>query len=154
VKVARKRLLLVSNSGGVLLELLALERWWRRHQRTWAVVQAHDTAHVLDGERIYWIRDCSNAPRFALLPALVEAWRILRVERPDLIVSAGSGSAVAFFLLSRLLGIPAFWLSTLNIVEAPGLSARICSRLASRVLVQRKSGLAAHPRAIVIGELY
>jgi UDP-N-acetylglucosamine:LPS N-acetylglucosamine transferase len=88
------------------------------------------------------------------VPSVVEAWRILRRERPGLVVSAGSGPAIAFFLVSRLLAIPTFWVSTLNLVGRPGIAGRICSRLASRVLLQRAATLAAHPSGIVVGELY
>jgi hypothetical protein len=52
------------------------------------------------------------------------------------------------------LGIPTFWLSTLNMLTTPGISARICGRLASRVLLQQRSMLKAHPGGIVIGEIY
>jgi hypothetical protein len=152
--ISDRRILLVSSSGGVLLDLLALEPWWRQHDRAWAVVRAIDGESALAGERLHWIRDCSAAQPWGLVPGLVEAWRILRRERPGLVVSAGSGPAVPYFLLARVLGIPSFWLSTLNLVATAGLAARICSRLASRVLLQRASMRAAHPDGVVIGELY
>ncbi len=148
------RILLVSSSGGVLLDLLALAPWWRQYDRAWAVVHAVDCESALAGERLHWIRDCSATRRWGLGPGFVDAWRILRQERPGLIVSAGSGPAVPYFLLARPLGIPTFWLSTINLVSTPGLAARICSRLASNVLLQRESMRAAHPDGIVIGELY
>ena len=151
---ASKRVLLVSSSGGVLLDLLALEPWWRRQDRVWAAVRAVDAQSALAGERVYWIRDCSLARPVGIVPGLVEAAKILRPERPALVLSAGSGPAIPFFLLARIVRTPAFWLSTLNLLATPGISARICSRLASRVLLQRDSMRAAHPQGVVIGELY
>lgn len=118
------------------------------------MVRAVDCESALSGERLHWIHDCSTARPWGLVPGSVEAWRILRRERPGLVVSAGSGPALPYFLLARLLGIPTFWFSTLNLVSTPGLAARICSRLASRVLLQRASMRAAHPDGLVIGELY
>jgi hypothetical protein len=38
-----KRILLVSSSGGVLLDLLALEPWWSRYDAIWAAMRAADT---------------------------------------------------------------------------------------------------------------
>jgi UDP-N-acetylglucosamine:LPS N-acetylglucosamine transferase len=147
-------ILLVSSSGGVLLDLLALAPWWRRHDRAWAVVRAVDCESALADERLHWISDSSAARPWGLIPGFAEAWRIIRRERPALVVSAGSGPAVPYFVLARAFGIPTFWLSTLNLVSSPGLAARICSRLASRVLLQRPSMRAAHPDGVVIGELY
>jgi UDP-N-acetylglucosamine:LPS N-acetylglucosamine transferase len=149
-----RRVLLVSSSGGVLLDLLALEPWWREHERAWAVVRAIDAESLLNGERVRWIPDCSVAHPVGLVPGFLTAWRILRAERPTLVLSAGSGPAIPFFALSRVLGIPTFWLSSLNIVTTPGVAARICSRLASRILLQRESMRVAHPDGVVVGELY
>ena len=149
-----KRILLVSSSGGVLLDLLALKPWWSRHDAIWAAVRAADTASALAGQRIHWIRDVSTRRPLGFLPGLVQARRILRSERPGLIVSAGSGPAISFFFAARVLGIPTFWISSLNILTTPGISAKICAGLSSRVLLQQKSMLGALPNGLVIGELY
>jgi UDP-N-acetylglucosamine:LPS N-acetylglucosamine transferase len=149
-----KRILLVSSSGGVLLELLALEPWWSRYDSVWAVVKAADTLSVLAGRRVHWIRETSIRRPLAIVRSLVQAWRILLRERPELIVSAGSGPAISFFLAARVRGIPTFWVSTLNVLTTPGISAKFSARVASRVLLQQPSMLGAHPSGIVIGELY
>jgi UDP-N-acetylglucosamine:LPS N-acetylglucosamine transferase len=149
-----RRILLVSSSGGVLLDLLALKPWWSRYGAVWAAVRAADTMSALAGQRVHWIRDASVRWPLGILPGLVQAWWILHVERPELIVSAGSGPAIPFFLFASVLGIPTFWISTLNILSTPGISAKICARLSSRVLLQQPSMLSAHPNGLVIGELY
>jgi len=159
-----KTILMVSSSGGVLLDLLALRPWWSRHQSIWAVVKAADTLSVFAAAKatvndsvagpVIWIADVAMATVPRLVVSFYQAWKILHRYRPDLIVSAGSGPAIPFFLIARLLGIPTFWLSTLNILYTPGLSARICTLLASRVLLQQPSLLHTHPAGIVIGELY
>jgi UDP-N-acetylglucosamine:LPS N-acetylglucosamine transferase len=147
-------ILFVSSSGGVLLDLLALEPWWSKYRVTWAVVRAADTVSVLAGQRCYWIGNTSFKRPFRIILDFITAWRILRNERPHLIVSAGSAPAIAFFAVARLLGIPTFWIYTLNILVTPGVSAKICARLSSRVFLQQKSMLRAHPDAVLIGELY
>jgi hypothetical protein len=155
VSCGPKRILLVSSSGGVLLDLLALEPWWSRHDAVWAVARAADSVSALAGQRhIHWIREASVRQPLGILTGLVQAWRILRTERPELIVSAGSAPAIPYFFAARALGIPTFWISSLNILTTPGISARICARLTSRVLLQQPSMLGAHPNGIVIGELF
>jgi UDP-N-acetylglucosamine:LPS N-acetylglucosamine transferase len=149
-----ERILLVSSSGGVLLDLLALEHWWSRYQTAWAAVPAEDTRSALASHRVHWISDVSVTSPLGLLASVWHAWRIVSEERPHLLVSAGSGAAIGFFLAARLRGIPSFWLSTLNLVRTPSLSGRICGRLASRVFVQRSSMLSAHSNTVLLGELY
>jgi hypothetical protein len=147
-------LLLVSSSGGVLLDLLALAPWWRQHRPTWAVVRAMDTESALRNYDVCWIQECPAGQLSRLPAAFVRAIALLRRVRPEVVVSAGAGAAVPFFLAARLCRIPSVWISTLNVVDNPGRADRLCSRLASAVLVQRESLLRTHPRAIVIGELY
>lgn len=150
----RYRILLVSSSGGVLLDLLALRPWWERHDAAWIAVRAADTEVALAGQRVHWQPELSTRTRLRLLPAAVRAVRILLRERPDVVVSAGTGVAVGVFAAARLLRVPALWLETLNMTGSSGAAARICSRLSAAVLVQRPALLAARRRAVLIGELY
>jgi hypothetical protein len=149
-----RRILFVSSSGGVLLELLALRPWWSRHDVSWAAVRAADTESVLDGHRVHWVPDVSASRPAGLLPGLLRARRILREERPELIVSAGSGPAIPFFVAAAVADIPSFFVATHNVLRSPGLTARICARLASHVLLQRSAQRVAHPDGLLIGELY
>lgn len=150
----RYRVLLVSSSGGVLLDLLALRPWWQRHDPVWVAVRAPDTEVALTGQRVYWRPELSTGTKLRVIPATWRALRLLRAERPDVIVSAGTGVAVGFFLAARLLRVPTLWLETFNMTGPAGAAARVCSRLAAAVLVQRPALLETRPRAVLIGELY
>ncbi|HEY1916965.1 MAG TPA: hypothetical protein VGH27_15455 [Streptosporangiaceae bacterium] len=145
---------MVSSSGGVLLDLLALKPWWSRHAVSWVAVQAPDTTALLKDERVHWEREQSAGHPLPLLAATFRALRMLRQERPDVIISAGSGVAVGVFIAARMLRVPTFWLETFNIVGPPGIASRICGKLAAAVLVQRPALVASRPRAVLLGELY
>jgi hypothetical protein len=148
------RILLVSSTGGVLLDLLALEAWWSRHHVQWVAVDGPDTREHLAGARVDWQPEQAARRPVSLLLASLRAVRRVRRERPDLVVSAGTGVAVPWFLAARACRVPTFWVETFNIVDRPGLAARLCARLADRVLVQRPELVAARPRAVLVGELY
>src|SRR5258708_18160847 len=120
----RYRVLLVSSSGGVLLDLLALKPWWSRHDVSWVAVRAEDTAALLTGQRVYWEQEQSAHRPIGVLGAVVRSLRMLRRERPDVIVSAGTGVAVGVFLAARVLRIPALWLEKLQMVGAAGAAKR------------------------------
>jgi UDP-N-acetylglucosamine:LPS N-acetylglucosamine transferase len=138
----------------VLLDLLALEPWWAQHKTTWAVVRAKDTEDVLSGQETYWVQERRHTRPLGTVLGFLEALRVLRKIRPDVIVSAGSGVAIGFFSAAKVLRIPTFWLETFNFIDTPAITGRICSRLACQILVQRPSMLKAHPEAVVLGELY
>jgi UDP-N-acetylglucosamine:LPS N-acetylglucosamine transferase len=138
----------------VLLDLLALKPWWSRHDVSWVAVRGTDTTELLAGQRVHWEREQSARRPLGVLAAAVRSARILRQERPDVIISAGTGVAVAIFISARMLRIPAVWLETFNLVDAAGAASKICGKLAAAVLVQRPSLLDSRPRALLIGELY
>jgi hypothetical protein len=144
--------LLVTSSGGVLADLLGLRPWWEAHQRRWVAVRAADTQSQLAGEVVRWADEQRLSRPWAVPLATLRAWRDMRRARPDIIISAGTGIAVGYFCAARLLGVPALWVETFNIVGPSGVAARICGRLASRVLVQR-STLLDRPQAVLVGEL-
>lgn len=150
----RYRALVVSSSGGVLLDVLALRPWWERHDPVWVAVRAPDTEAALAGERVHWQPEQSRGSVLLVLPAVWRAVRLMRQERPDVVVSAGTGVAVAFFVAARLLRIPALWLETFNMTGPAGSASRVCSRLAAAVLVQRPGLVASRRRAVLVGELY
>jgi len=130
------RLLLVTGSGGVLLDLLALRPWWQRHDTSWVAVWAADTEVALAGLPVTWERSATGVWR---------AIRLLRAHRPDLVVSAGRRTAVPFLVAARLLRVPAIWVESLT---ETGPRARV-ARLACEVVVQRPT----RP-GVYVGELY
>jgi UDP-N-acetylglucosamine:LPS N-acetylglucosamine transferase len=149
-----RRILLVSSAGGVLLDLLALRPWWSRHDVSWVAVPASDTREVLAGERVTWAEELTPRQPLALLRAVLVAREQLRRDRIDLVVSAGTGVAVPYFLAARLTGVPAWWVETLNVLAGAGIAARVCARAGDLVVVQHSAMLADYPRALFVGELY
>jgi hypothetical protein len=149
-----ERPLLVSSSGGVLLELLALEPYLPGDEPLWAAVRAADTASVLRGRDVRWIPEQSVSHPGKLLLGAAQAIALLRREQPLAVVSAGTGVAVPFFIAARILGIRSLWVETLNLISRHGLAARACSRLATVVAVQRDSMRGPRSHAVLIGDLY
>jgi hypothetical protein len=149
-----RRILLVSSSGGVLLDLLGLRPWWSQHDVSWVAVPALDTREVLAGERVTWAEELTPRQPLALARGLVAARRHLRRDGIDLVVSAGTGVAVPYFLAARSLGVSAWWVETLNVLAGSGIAARVCARAGDLVLVQHSGMLGNYSRALFVGELY
>jgi hypothetical protein len=145
---------LVSSSGGVLLDLLGLRPWWSQYDVSWVAVPAPDTRDLLAGEDVAWAEELTPRRPLAVARGVVAARRHLRSEGIDLVVSAGTGVAVPYFLAARSLGVRAWWVETLNVMAASGLAARLCARVGDLVLVQHSGMLADHRRALFVGELY
>jgi UDP-N-acetylglucosamine:LPS N-acetylglucosamine transferase len=148
------RILLVSSSGGVLPDLLAMEPWWGRHDTAWVAVDAPDTRELLAGQDVRWSAELRPHHLPEVLAAVPQARRALRDGGVEVVVSAGSGVAVPWFLAARSAGVSAMWVETFNILDRAGLAARLCARLATHVVVQRPELLVRHRRAVNVGELW
>ena len=86
--------------------------------------------------RTYFIRHSERDWLF--FANLQEAWRILRKERPRLILSTGAGPVVPFTLVGKIFGIPTIFIETFTRVLKPSLSGRIMYYLTDRFFYQWK----------------
>lgn len=147
------RMLLVASAGGHLAQLLSLEELWRRHDRSWVTFDLPEVRASLDGETVHWAhfpttRNLPNALRNAGL-----AWRLLRTERPDTVLSTGAGVSVPFFLLARVLGIRTVFIECFDRITMPTLSGRLCYPLSDVFVVQWAEQQKHFPEAVNIGAL-
>ena len=87
------RVLLVSSSGGVLDDLMAMATWWRDLDRRWVAVRAPDTLELLAAESVEWAEDATLSHPVQLARSVASAQRDLARRPVDLIVSAGTAVA-------------------------------------------------------------
>jgi UDP-N-acetylglucosamine:LPS N-acetylglucosamine transferase len=145
--------LMVSTQGGHLAHLVALRTWWEARDRLWVCPDSPDVLDRLVGERI--IR--SYSPTTRNLPNLLRnsalAVRLLLRERPSLLVSAGAGVAVPFFVAAWLLRIPTVFIEVYDRVDTPTMTGRLCGPFTTRRIVQWQSQLEFYPDARLVGPL-
>jgi len=147
------RVLLVSSSGGHLLQLHRLRPWWERFDRAWVTFPLEDARSLLSGERVAWAHHPTTRNLPNLLRNLALAWRLVRRYRPDVVVSTGAGVAVPFFLVARVCGAATVYVEVVDRIDMATLSGRLCAPLSSRFLLQWDEQRRMYPRGIVIGRL-
>lgn len=145
--------LLVSTQGGHLAQLLSLRPWWSRRERLWVCPDTPDVRDRLSEERLLF----SYAPTTRHLPNLLRnlllAVRVVRRERPAMVVSAGAGVAVPFFVVAWLLRIPTVFIEVYDRVDSATLTGRLCGPFTTRRIVQWDSQLDVYPDASLVGPL-
>lgn len=144
---------MVSTQGGHLTQLLVLRPWWAGRERVWVCPGTPDVLDRLADERLIQ----SHSPTTRNLPNLVRnlllAVHVMRVERPGLVVSAGAGVAVPFFLLAWLLRVPTVFIEVYDRVDSPTLTGRLCGPFTTRRIVQWEQQLSFYPDAVLVGPL-
>ena len=147
------KVLMVCSSGGHLAQLHRLRQWWEGRDRAWVTFDTVDAVSLLRDERVFWAhhpttRNLPNAVRNMAL-----AWRVLRSERPDLVVSSGAGVAVPFFVVARLLGVRTVFIEVYDRIDTRTLTGRLVYPMADLFCVQWEEQRRLYPRARLIGPL-
>jgi UDP-N-acetylglucosamine:LPS N-acetylglucosamine transferase len=153
-EAGRLRVLLVCSSGGHLDHLDRLRPWWEQHERKWVTFPGADSESVLAGEDVTWAYHPTTRNIPNLLRNLGLAWRVLRHDRPDLVVSTGAGVAFPFFALARLFGVETVYLEVYDRIDLPTLTGRLCYPLSHLFLLQWPEQRRFYPRGVIVGGLY
>ncbi len=145
--------LMVCSSGGHLAQLLTLDEWSAAYRTRWVTFGTTDARSALAGRDVV---ECHH-PTTRNLPNLVRntwlAWRVLRRERPAVVVSSGAAVAVPFFLLARLLRVPTVYVEVFDRIDSRTLTGRLVRPFTTRFVVQWDEQVALYPGAVNVGAL-
>jgi len=149
----RYRVLLVASTGGHLAQLLELRDWWQDLDRVWVTFDKADARSGLAGERVIHAyhpttRNLANAARNLRL-----AMRVVPDLEPDLVVSAGAGVAVPFFVAARRCRVPTVYLEVYDRLDSRTLTGRLCRPMSDAFCVQWRDQVSLYPGAELIGPL-
>lgn len=132
-----KKLCLVASPGGHFLELYLLKPFWEGKSRFWITFQSADTADLLKEEEVFWYTPVRRNP-LEYLKALWWSLKVLRAQRPSLVVTTGASIGAVAVHAARLLGIKSVYIELTDGIDSLSLSGRLASPIATHHLVQWK----------------
>lgn len=147
------KVLLVCSPGGHLQQMLALKPAWRDMDRAWVTLSGADVGYLLADEKVTLGHGPTNRSLRRLISNIGLAWKLLRRDRPDAILSTGAGLAVPFFLIGKLLRIRLVYVESVTRIETISLSGKLVYRLADRFFVQWPQAAEQRPRAAYAGSV-
>ncbi len=144
------KICIVSSCGGHLTEVRVLRPVYERYDHFYVLNNRIVLPRDMEGKTIF-VRHSERDLLF--LVNVWEAWRILRKQRPNLILSTGAGPVVPFALVGKLFRIPTIFVETFAAVVEPSLTGRVMNHLADRLFYQWESLERFFPRGIYGGPL-
>ena len=128
---------IVSSCGGHLTEVRAL----RPAYEAWLHFYVLNDKALLPPDMEGCTHFIAHSERdWKFLLNLWEAWRILRRERPTVILSTGAGPAVPFAIVGRwLFGCRVVFVETITRIHQPSMTGRLMYRLAHDFFYQWES---------------
>ena len=145
---------MVGSSGGHLTHLSMLKPFWQDKERFWVTFDKEDARSLLEDERMYSCYYPTNRSLKALLINTWIAWRTLRKERPDLIISSGAAVAVPFFYLGKLLGAKLIYIEVFDRIDKPTMSGKMVYPIVDKFIVQWEEMKNVYPKALNLGSIF
>jgi UDP-N-acetylglucosamine:LPS N-acetylglucosamine transferase len=134
--MAHPPILLVCSPGGHLQQLQALRPAWDGPPRVWVTLPSADVSDVLSGETFVLGHGPTNRSVRNFVRNLRVAWRVVRAERPQAILSTGAALAVPFFIVGRMHGCRLVYVESLTRTRTLSLTGRLVTPLAHDFFVQ------------------
>jgi len=145
------KVLLIASDGGHLAQLLSMRSWWQKHDRHWVTFKKDHALTALADEPVTWAYhpttgNIPNAVRNLFLAA-----RVLRRERPDVLVSTGAGVSLPFFVVARVFRIRTVYIEVFDRIDSSTVTGRLSYPIADAMCTQWPDQKNLYPEAVLIG---
>jgi UDP-N-acetylglucosamine:LPS N-acetylglucosamine transferase len=133
---ARMKVCLTASAGGHLSQLLKLGSAWSGKETFW-ITTTKVVRDSLEGwGTVYIVGECNRQHPLRVMVVFFHLLRILRRERPDVVISTGAAPGCMVAVLGHLLGAKVIWLDSITNVSRLSLSGRLVRPFADLFLVQ------------------
>lgn len=145
---------LVGSSGGHLNHLYMLKPFWQDKERFWVTFNKKDAKSLLDGEIMYPCYFPTNRSIKALFINTKLAIKVLKKEKPDLIISSGAAVAVPFFYIGKLFGAKLIYIEVFDRIDKPTITGKMVYPIVDRFVVQWEEMKKVYPKAVNLGSIF
>lgn len=143
------------SSGGHLTHMILLKPLYEDKDHFFVTFNKVDAKSQLQNERKYWCHYPTNGNYWNLFRNFFLAWRILRKEKPDLIISCGAGVAIPFFWLGKkIFKCKCVYVEIFDRVDSTTKTGKFCYKYADEFFVQWEDMLKVYPNAKNLGPIF
>lgn len=150
------KLCCAASSGGHLEELSCLKSLTDNYD-IFTVTEKCEFGEESLGEKQYYIRQINRKESgFALhfLEILIDSWKIIRKEKPDVIISTGALATFPLCLIGKIMGKKVIYIESFARIDEPSLTGKLVYPFADLFLIQWKELKKVYPRAVYIGSIF
>ena len=131
-----------------------LKPFWKDTDRFWVTFDKEDARSLLKDEKMYPCYFPTNRNLKMLIKNTGLAWKILRKEKPDFIISSGAAVAVPFFYLGKLFGAKTIYIEVFDRIDHATLTGRMVYPVTDRFIVQWEEQKKVYKKAINLGSIF
>lgn len=131
----RKKVLAVASSGGHWSELKRVLPALEGAELAYVSVSPEYRADV-PNNRFYTINDAHRRDKIGTAMAIARMFAIILRERPDVVITTGSGPGMLAIRVGKLLRVRTIWIESISSVDEMSFSGRHAAKHADLCLVQ------------------
>ncbi len=147
------KLLLVSSAGGHLSELMQLRELNKHHE---LVICTED--RIKKDEVKYYLKYGSRNTGISyfgvFLSNIFRSFKIIRKEKPQVLISTGAHTCVPFFWWAKIFGVKSIYIESYAKVNTSSLTYKLIKPFVNEVIVQHEQMLEVYPEAKYLGGVY
>lgn len=148
------KICLVGSSGGHLTHLYMLKPLWENKDRFWVTFDKLDANSLLKDEKKYYCHYPTNRNIKNLIKNTFLAIKILRKEKPDIIISSGAAVAVPFFYIGKLRRTKNIYIEVFDRIDKSTLTGKLVYPVTDKFIVQWEEMKKVYPKAINLGSIF
>ena len=146
---------LVGSSGGHLTHLYMLKPFWQDKDRFWVTFDKEDARSLLEGEKVYSCYYPTNRNIKNLIKNTFLARKVLKTERPDVIISSGAAVAVPFFWLGKLFyRTKNIYIEVFDRIDKSTVTGKMVYCVTDKFIVQWEEMKKVYKKAINLGSIF
>ncbi|MEM5792879.1 MAG: PssD/Cps14F family polysaccharide biosynthesis glycosyltransferase [Candidatus Aenigmatarchaeota archaeon] len=145
------KICLVASGGGHLKEITFLEPFYRNHKHFFVTFERPNTLFLIE-KKVYFITD-PKRNIFKLIKNSIQSIKIIKNEKPNLIITTGAGVAIPICYIGKIFGSKIVFIESFCRTKKPSLSGKILYPISDLFIIQWKRLKKYFPRAIYGGTL-
>lgn len=151
--VNKNKVCLAASSGGHLTQLLKIADCFSENEK-FVVTTSEIVKEKLNYlGRVYCIGECNHEQPIKCLKVLKKCLRILKTEKPDIVVSTGAAGGCMICAMAKLMRSKVIWIDSITNVQRLSLSGQIVRMFADLFLVQWPELTLKYKRVEYVGAL-
>ena len=153
-KLEEIKICLVGSSGGHLTHLYQLKKFWENKNRFWVTFDKEDARSILENEKVYNCYYPTNRNLKNLIKNTFVAFKVLRKEKPDIIISSGAAIAVPFFYLGKIFRAKTVYIEVFDRIDKPTLTGKLVYPVTDKFIVQWEEMKKVYKKAENFGSIF
>ena len=142
-----------SSAGGHFTEVNVLKKFFEENETFYVVPDEKRMKLLLKNKKAYFVKN-PGRKIFLTIKNIFKAYKIMRKEMPQLVVSTGASVAIPYSIFGKLFGAKLIFIESICRTKKKSFSGRIMYHFSDLFFVQWEKMKKVYPKAAYAGRVF